>query len=260
MPSLCLACVIFTLESKEPSANKYLPAFLLWLSQLISIGGLRETDTLRIFIDPASYQYLLTSTVFDLLLPNLGCRADIVEIPRPKTLLEGMLWKYSTMPYDQDQFLYLDIDIFITKSLHSIFDSIPQGHFSAHVEGEISHPNYSNGMDIHSYNPTGPGFSAGKFFFSDKDLHIDFCTHLIGLVNPENSFYTIEQPYFNRTIYELRLPVMSSLFKSPRVSIRGLQYSKESTWLLDFAGEPGDGEAHWINMLDIFCLLHARVL
>ena len=65
VPSICLACIIYTLEDTPVEQNCYLNIFYMWLSKVIQNGGLTKDDKIHIHIDSRTMEYLQnTHTVF----------------------------------------------------------------------------------------------------------------------------------------------------------------------------------------------------
>jgi hypothetical protein len=258
MPSICLTGVAFTLKGQPPEQNKYLRILLTWMAQILKAGGLQSDDRLVLFIDSVSIQYLQENTVFETLFEAFPCHEkQVMIIPPPTTLIEGTCRRFMFFPYTQDIFLYLDIDIFVLQPLHSILD-LPKGVLACQIEGLYLDSNYSEGQPANP-DPLTPGFSDGKFCITDKNLHQRICAGFFEIVDMKSKFYTIEQPFFNTVVQTLNPPLHTTIFENPRVITTAHEYQKGRTWLLDFAGSPGDGEKHWEHIFDAFFLTHAGI-
>ena len=77
MPSICLSCIIYTIYDKQIEENKYVTIFLLWLSQLIKVGGLTKDDMLHMYIDKRTIEYLFNNSIFGKLLSKISFQNQI---------------------------------------------------------------------------------------------------------------------------------------------------------------------------------------
>jgi hypothetical protein len=259
MPSICVSCIIYTIYDKPVEENKYIQIFLIWLSQFIKISGLGKDDILHMYIDKKTSEYLFTDSIFGFLLRMAKFQTQIMGIPPPKTHLEGMMWKYNLSDYTQDIYMYCDIDILITKSLHRLVSSVKPNTIYVCIEGYMTDPDYGADISPEVIQEGMKGFSAGKFIVSGRDLRDNLFINVKELCNYEKNYYTIEQPFFNRAIMGMT-NIDMDLLNSPLISINGESYNKDSTILIDCAGEPGNGEFHYSKILDVFCLLNCDAL
>jgi len=259
MPSICVSCIIYTIYDKPVQENKYVEIFLIWLSQFIKAGGLGKDDMLHMYIDKKTAEYLFTDSIFGFLLNKAQFQRQIIGIPPPKTHLEGMMWKYNLSDYVQDIYMYCDIDILITKSLHGLVSSIKPNTIYVCIEGYMSNSDYGADISPKDIKEDMNGFSAGKFIVSGKDLRDNLFITVKELCKYEKKYYTIELPLFNRAIINMS-NIDVDLLISPLISINGELYNKDSTILIDCTGEPGNGEFHYSKMLDVFCLLNCDAL
>jgi hypothetical protein len=262
--SLCLNCIVFTLEGKEVSKNKYVDIFLLWLANLIKFGELKRDDFIRCFIDDVTKKYLEDETIFFMLMQKLPCKLQILGIPRPKTALEGMMWKYYFVNYTQDIYMYCDIDCMTIGPIHSLVGSIHDDTIAVHCEGPIEDANYGAAFSKEQLEALKglTGFSAGKFIVRGKNT----LESLFKLVNSlqlgwiGDSFYTVEQPFFNRAIYHSNQSSINfDLLNGDTISVNGNNYKKGKTILMDFMGEPGNGDFHYKKISEIFILFYSGI-
>jgi len=250
--------ILYTLTHVAPADNKYVHIFFLWLTQLMRAGGLNVHDAIEVAIDRDTYEWIRDNSVLNSLLAITPAAIRFRIMPRPKTHLEGMMWKYVPLNYVEDIFFYTDIDILVTNYLRPLVNKMKENMMYVVAEGTIHHPNY--GADIEPNFLKGlpdfyPGLSAGKFFITDKDLHKRVCRYINVRNKHPTSFYTVDQPLFNSGL----LPVENldiNLIVAPTVALNQDEYSKEHTVLLDFAGEPANGIVHLENMQDAYYLLH----
>lgn len=253
--SLCLRCILFTLEGKQPEENYYVKLFLIWLSQLRARGGLVPTDCLQILIDTPTLTYLLTQNVFHGLLGDFPCQVTTVQFQQPSSVLEGMMWKYACVDYSQECLMYCDIDILVCKSLHQLVDRLKPGTLYVHVEGTLADPDYGEAFPDDSFHHL-PGLSAGKWIVTDKELGFYVCRLIQKLQKEftETQFYTVEQPLFNVAVYTVKSVPIDMTSLTDVVSGNGHAFS-ESTVLFDCCGDPGNGTLHYEKMFEIFLLL-----
>ena len=259
MPSICLSCIIYTIEGKHVQENKYIQIFLLWLSQLIKTGGLGKNDKLIMYIDKRTVNYLFNDSIFGSVLGKAPFQTQVLGIPPPKTHLEGMMWKYNICDYTQDIYIYLDIDILVMKSLHELVGNTIPNKIYVCIEGYMSNSDYGADMSSEDLDEGMNGFSAGKFMVYGKELRDKLFKTIQGFCNYNKSYYTIEQPFFNRAILCTE-NIDVDVLVEPAVSLNNVGYNKDFTVLLDCAGEPGNGDYHHSKILDVFCLLNCDAL
>jgi hypothetical protein len=269
--SVCLSCILFTLEGQGPENNQYFPIFLMWLSQLVLKGDMRSDDRLVVKIDKPTLDYIQTNPYLVRLLQQLVCKIDFVLHPPPKTLLEGMMWKYSTMTYSQDIFMYCDIDIFILKSIHSSTDTIKKDCIYVHAENlPLSDPFFGSAFTQEELNVIPShlaGINAGKFIIRGSDLQQQFFTKILQL-NAEidgSSFVCCEQPFFNKALYTnsefpVKLFSEKDIFLGFRTDLYPLyEKEKDSYLFFDCCGNAGDGIKHFQSMFYTFLMLRAEI-
>jgi len=259
MHSICLSCIIYTIKDKSVEENKYVDIFLLWLSQLIKVGGLGKDDKLIMYIDKQTADCLFDYSIFGTLLAKAPFQTTILGIPSPKTHLEGMMWKYNIIDYSQDIYMYLDIDILVMKSLHGLLDSLVAEKIYVCIEGYMSNSDYGADIPLEELEEGMNGFSAGKFVVYGKDLRDSFFKVVQDYCRYDTRYYTVEQPFFNRAVISMSNIDVDTLVE-PLVSINCVGYNKNSTVLLDCAGEPGNGTVHYKKIHDVFCLLNCDAL
>jgi hypothetical protein len=262
--SLCLRVCLYTLSEKKLEDNLYIEIFLLWLATALKYADLDEHDMIHLITDKDTVEYLETKTYFFMLKNKLKCPITKFCLPRPTTNLEGMMYKYIFTDYTQDVFMYCDIDILIIKSIHTIIESIHEQTILLHHEGSICDPDYGGAFsqeDLAGIPEHNPGFSAGKFIICGKELHKKFFKDIYDLYlkNKNTFYYTFEQPYFNKVIYDLdittvRLDILDENFISTNNTVT------PSCILMDHCGEPADGKLHYTKMVDSVVLLYAGVL
>ncbi len=254
--------ILFTLLGKDASENKYVEVFLLWLSQLIKSADLGQQDTLEIICDQPTIQYM-QKTPFPQLMGVLSCKKNFYQLPQPRTLLEGCMWKYMPFEYSEDIFFYCDIDILIIKPLVLLFKDMSQNTLFAHIEGTLVNPNYNSDFPKGSFSPEENGYSAGKFIITGKELRNRFFTYIQTLhrQNPDAPYFCLEQPFYNRAIYDLKgtYALNMSLFNDETVCKNNSGYSKQKCILFDCNGIPGDDVRHLRKISYAISLLYCGI-
>lgn len=254
MSTICIACLIYTLEDKSVEDNMYINIFYIWLSKLIQSGGLTSNDCIHIHIDQRTMTYLENSnTVLPCIFECLPCPYVIHLIPSPKTSLEGMMNKYNITEYTHDIYIYCDIDILIINPLSTMTKDMVPNKIYACTEGRLQDIKYSDGFSTESaITPTMPGFSAGKFAITGKPLRDDFFKMIHQLCDYSTKYYTVEQPYFNRALYSVNSVDIDLL--TSFVSFNGDEYDRSKTIFHDLAGNPGNDIDHMKRVMDNICL------
>jgi len=262
--------VLFTIKGREVKDNKYVPIFQMWLSQLISKGGLLPADAIYFYTDNATLEYLKQTIVFENLTKNLPCQLRIFMIKeQPTSYIEGVMWRFIPNDYSQDVFMYCDIDILFNKSIHLITDIMKDNTICIHREGEITNHEYGSAFtkeQLLALSPNSPGFSAGKFLIKGKALYNKFLqiAHAIKADVEHNKLTDInDQHIFNKTIYYLNMnecTIDFSTLNPPLISVNAYNFNKDATILLDLMGMYGDGDFHYTKMHDMFILLRCNAL
>jgi hypothetical protein len=259
--SLCLDCNLFTIKGKSPKENKYVKIFIMWLSTVLKYGGLSEADLLHLKIDLDTFEYLKSNQTFDELIDIISCSFDISLYIPPTTIHDGMAMRYTKVNYTQDVYMYCDIDILIIKPLRSLYDLLPINTLSVHAEGQLSDDNYGKAFteEERSTLPSIlPGFSSGKFIIHGKELYSQFVDMIMILYKVNHTtYFTIDQPLFNRAIYLLiKDPNQLKMIPPTFISSNG-QYFTTECILLDAMGMPGDGDMHFDKILNYFTTVNS---
>jgi len=260
-PSLCLSTILFTLEAKEPKENEYTTMFLLWLTRLIRSAYLNESDALYLYIDTRTMSYLNRETIFPDLRAAVQCPVKVFGVPPPKTILEGMQWKFSAQDYSQDYYMYCDLDVYIMAPIRPLLERLEPETLYIEAEGTIHHDNYGadNPPEFkHVFPPDTPGFSSGKFLMTSRALRDKLFQKVLSLWKEGAKYYCVEQPFVNRAILEMytEIEVDTGPFKTPYLMKQRADFNADTAFI-DLAGEPGNGPLHLEKMLNIYMLLDA---
>jgi hypothetical protein len=251
--SFCVYTVLYTLEDKKPEENEYVQMFLLWFAQMAKVG---TAKTIHLFIDSVTLEYM-KQTSFNIISERIQCNLSIMEFPPPKTHLDGMKMKYTEFEYEEDYLMYMDIDILVLKPLVGL---LGEGGDDVDIyldqEGDIEEHGYMDALTederaIILNSGVKHGFSAGKFIIRNKEMGREFFREIREHIsnNPGTTYYSVEQPVFNRTIFCMSSHLNMSTMESKLISTNFRNFMPE-TVLLDFCGEPGNGQVHLNKMIN----------
>lgn len=255
--SFCVYTILYTLEDKKPEENDYVQIFLFWFAQFMKIN---TASTLTLLVDTRTYEYL-EKTAFSILSNRIECNLSILQFPVPKTHLDGMKMKYTKFDYDEEYLMYLDVDVIVlkpligligdtSKGIHIHRENIDQKHIEDHgyldaFNEEEKHMIKSSDIKL--------GISAGKFIIKDKAVRDALFKEIHTFMenNPNTTYYSVEQPIFNRAILSLGSEAKVGLVNNKFISTNFHNMSDDII-LIDLCGEPGNGRAHLCKMIDGF--------
>jgi len=264
MPSLCLSCLLFTLDNKEVKDNKYVNIFIIWLTQLIKYGGLDKDDIIYIISDNRTIEFIkdANNTIFSTLCSFTKFQVCFLYNEPPKTLMEGMMLRYRRNPYIQDIYMYCDIDILILDSLHRLTNSMVKNHIYVCTEGPFRDVYYSCGIPeniMMHMKDNNQGVSSGKFAIYGKEICEFLFNQMNYLYNSNPDIITLDQPVFNHCIILLlnnNFLIDTTLLRK-YVSFNGDEYKHGTTIMFDCAGfESGHDVIHYKKMFDISLLFN----
>ena len=259
MNSICLSCILYTRENVSVKENQYIQVFIMWLTQIVKINALDATDILHITVDKPTFEYMLSNyTSFKSLLNKIN-HVIFIE-PSPKTNLEGWMWKFIPRDYSQDVYLYLDIDIFILKSLQQLVQPMKPNQIYACREGNMTNANYNAAFPesvLTQFTIKDPGYSVGKFAITSIRIRDIFFKEINKICDNNVTYYCPEQAFYNVIIYGMRNTSIlnTDILCAPYISFNGYFYKKDKTILFDCAGEPGNGLKHIEKYIDVLGLL-----
>ena len=262
-PSILLYTILFTLDSVPCHKNKYIDIFITWFTFLIKSKSLNENDLLLIFTDKYTIQYLKSLESFKYILYNSNFITAYIILKQPKTVMEGCMWKYNVLDtkilsqYNKDIYIYMDTDVLINKSFKTITDQMIPNSICVH-EANYFYPNYyfegipQNEMDIFADSNT-KGVNAGHFAFYGKSIMLEIFNKIIEYNKTETNYKTLEQPLFNRAIYnyyiiEKKINVLHTM--NSFVSNYSIPVNFDSV-LIDCCGDPGYDLEHYEKIMNI---------
>ena len=262
MPSLLLNCVLFTLKDRKVRDNEYVTIFYTWLSKLIQNGGLDKADKLVITIDERTIEYFKRLPgCLGVLLSKLQCPYVFKILPAPTTMLEGMKMRYHAYNFEQDAYMYCDIDVIIMKSLKTIISQTKPGRIYTCIEGKLDDPNY--GADTPAIKHphyielggVGLGYTSGIFIVT-ATAFLEALFYRVHKYYRDAGYYALDQPFFNRAVHEL--PHDASLLWK-HVTFNGQNYNKDTCVLFNCAGDVGNGFKHHEKIKDVLMMIDAGV-
>lgn len=228
--------IVFSLG--DAKTNAYVWMFCLLIKSMIQTETLTEKDTYYVLADTETI-----SSVSD----HLGdCiqYVEFLEIPKPKTLLEGMLWKYklhTILDITNKDCMYLDVDML---SIRTFTPPIPEDTICVLPEGSCLNTDYCGCWKL----DTPCGFSAAFFAFNFGPCVQMFFEKILELAEKtKESFYTIEQPFFNKALEHENYV----LFDDKLMSVNSHE-NLDTCCFISYAGIPGNAYFHWQKGLAYF--------
>jgi hypothetical protein len=229
--------VVYSLTA---NANKYLDMFCIAYTSLLQNNVINDSDTAILLCDAET----ATKAQY------FKCLSKVkkVIVPKPKTHLEGMLYRYRLHEYfplvDGDVCMSLDVDMITIRRFRI---ECPKDTILAYPEGNPADPNYCGDMTL----TTPHGCSATVFCYSFSQT----IKALLDSVKGEKIHYTLDGPYYNKALEQFKNNV--AYLPKSMLSFNG-HYQSEQTLFINLAGEPGDETLHWTKMLDCLMLLNIR--
>ena len=271
-PSVCLYTILFTLDNIPCHKNKYIDIFITWFTFLIKSKSLNENDVVLVIIDKYTLQYLEGLESFIEIVNNNYYRNNIkYNIQKqPKTVMEGCMWKYNILDtkmlnqFNKDIYIYMDTDVLINKSFKIITDQMKPNTICIHEEKTSANEINSsllyyyfegipqNEMDIF-VNLNIKGLTAGHFAFYGKSIMLEIFNKIIEYNKVKTNYETLEQPLFNRAIYnyyiiEKKINVLHTM--NSLVSSYSVPVNFDSV-LIDCCGDPGNDLEHYEKVINV---------
>lgn len=221
----------------DPKSNCYLYMLMMMVHTLTLTGTFKPiSDKFFVITDEA------TGCVINKL--SILNSVEVVPVPRCKDVYEMMKWKYRLHNYidlsGQDT-LYLDVDMLGLKPLRF---TLPEDTFLVAPEGQATDKNYC---------AAGPlrlpwGVSAGIFGYRFGPKVRQVFEHVLQRMeaDPER-YYTLDQPHFNIAFPHTKFLTVPA----GGISFNG-HGDLSKAFLMNLAGEPGDGPFHYLKMLEMY--------
>ena len=250
--------LLFTLVGKDPAENRYIEMFYMWLAYVVRNAGLAKGDKVRVLIDEASLDIIDYDFINNILSNSNNIGIELKLIQQPSTLSQGIAERYN--PANIGDFteatIFLDLDVLVLKPLTFIKDLGPDT-LSVSGEGKIYEHSYGGlVLERVAENESLPGITGAIYAFSyGKRVAELFNNVRTACLQQHPPFYTIDQPFFNKYVYE-------SIFRGDKFidmmngdfSENNKLYPLHSTVFMNFCGEPGEGTKHHQKMLAMLCL------
>jgi hypothetical protein len=262
MRSLFLNCVLFTLSTQEVKDNAYILIFYTWLSKLIQNAGLTKDDFVMISIDKRTFDYIKTTPkCLNYLFHKMPCPHTFMIFPSPETMMEGMLMRYKQHSYQQDAYMYCDIDVIIRKPLRTFLERTIPDKMYVVMEGDLRDKNYGADMEcIEFTSDKNPGYTSGIWLFTGQEVYGAFLNLLHSHYKMDAKYYALDQPFFNRAAYDLPQRNIIRDVLTEHTSFNGHNYNRDTCVLLNCAGDVGDGAKHYEKIQEVLIMMDAGVL
>ena len=269
-PSVCLYTILFTLDHVPCHKNKYIDIFIVWFTFLIKSKSLKENDMLVIIIDKYTIQYIESLESFKNILKSAFFMIKYIKVRQPKTVMEGCMWKYNVLDertlklFNKDIYMYMDTDVLINNSFRIITDQMKPNsicvnettspHFHYYFEGIPQ-----NEIDIF-FKSNIRGITAGHFAFYGNSMMLEVFNKIIEYNKVETKFETLEQPFFNRAIFnyyviEKKIDVLHS------INSFTIDYSLPINFnsiLIDCCGDPGNDLEHYEKVVNVLLMKYLQ--
>jgi lipopolysaccharide biosynthesis glycosyltransferase len=172
-------------------------------------------------------------------------------------------------------YLYLDVDVLFINNIRKLFkDSVNTTKTTIYLRPEVQF-DFLNGMfygelatddDKELFltkNVKLPGFSSGIFGWTNSEKIKDFFDFVKNkALTNDKEYYTVDQPFFNATLFNYFFKETGKLnfipLDSEKIIDNRYVNNNEKIVLINYCGVPGDDSFHWDKMLlhlliDSFC-------
>ena len=251
--------VLFTLVGKDPADNRYVEMFYIWLTHLLKNGGLVEGDKICVLIDSPTIDFINADGNIGFILNTCRVSIEFWLVRQPSTPSEGMVQKYNIEDVPaivSDCSLYLDLDIVVKAPLTPVRQLIPDT-IAVVKEGNIYSDDYAGKVLPREPGKEGyPGFSAALFAFSVGETVREFMRSVKGdCLAQDPPFYTVEQPFFNKYMYEMFINKERPFFIIPEKIVSNNDMTpSDSVVFVNYCGDPGNGPRHLVKMIVGMCI------
>jgi len=262
---------VFTVQGVDVSANPYVEMMGIWHMFLKSFGGLGPEDKIMLVMDEATHAFMRGTGEVDDFLKSVV----IGLYPQPATTLEGMKARYSFAAHLQEtnpgvSYLYLDLDVLVCRPLETLYDPIMARNRLIYTTEEVIRPlvggllgdNYladripeltdAQKADLE----TQGGITSGIFgWHNSKPTFSSFFRGIAEAMNVDardgKTYDTFDQPYFVEAVVRQRLKSAWSTYHidSEKIGINELVKPDTPYVLMNYCGEPGQGENHLTKLL-----------
>ena len=231
--------IVFSLG--DPQKNEYLYMLALLIQSLKKTGTYIPSED--------KYYVMADAATIPLLKEMIQLQSvEILEIPKPADVYDGMQYKYRLFDYapvSDDNVMYIDVDmICLRPSRHTI----GADRLYVFPEGSKHDDNYRGDSDY--LLPFGAGFTAGFFMYRwGQRVEATFDSILRNMAGTKVRFYTLDQPWFNRALDYATGCV--GFLPGTFISFNG-HNNRGVASFLNLAGIPGDGPFHFRKALSLY--------
>lgn len=250
--------VLFTLDGKNPADNRYVEMFYIWLSHVLKNGGLGTGDKICILIDKPTIDFLNTEFNIGFIINTSVIPIEFYAVKSPQKISEGMSFRYSLDEYPMicnECSLYIDLDVIVVSPLQVIRE-VSNDTIMAVVEGYIENDDYGGKvLPTHLKNNEYPGFTSAIFAFSVGEEVKSFMRKVKNAcLMQDPPFYTVDQPFFNKYIYEELLNKKRLLYILPKTYVtNNTMIPSETAIFKNYSGSPGNGSKHVVKLIMMMC-------
>lgn len=258
LESFTLYTSLFTLADKDPSSNRYIDMFYIWLTYIIRNAGLGPNDSVVFLIDQRTLDYIKRGGVLDTLIEYIPFRFIFITTPVPNNVSEGICYRYTHAPshtHAGSYVLFLGVNLLIVKALAPILKAMMRSatEFFVLPEGNLSDRKYGELMPVKTI---GPGLAASWFFY--KTSAFDRVSTLFSsivkgcLSRVDFPFYTIDQPFYNLEVYQVKSLSIGGL--SSNMVATSQNYEREYTFFVNYCGDPGRPTLQYSKLFTMLCM------
>ena len=217
---------------------------MMLLQSLLKTKTLQATDTYVIMVDLETWQVLHTISLFK--QPNI----DLIIMPTPKTILEGMTWRYRLhrqMDILGKTVCYMDVDMLCVRNMKIELPDV-KDMLLVFPEGKPDDSNYT-GNTIPLTRPYG--VSSGFFIYKCGPKVLQCMEEVYYKIRTQTTeYYTLDQPHFNKALED---KLFFHYLSHKTLSFNGHNIDPaDPPVFINCCGDPGSGHFHLLKMLQFF--------
>ena len=249
----------------------------IWYLFLKQHGGLVDGDSIIIQMDRVTYDFIKGTGEVDDFLKEI----EIAVYEQPTTPLEGMSARYKLAATLQKavpgrMYLHLDLDVLVCRPLRQLYDEIMIQNRLLYTTEEkvlgyakdILSENYLAERipltDVQQTDLSGTGgIGAGTFGWHNMNPSFsEFFTEITRKINESTtSYYTVDQPFFNEAVL---LKKFNNEWSVYHVDSNLVGINEEITpslpyVLMNYSGDPGNGQLHSEKLVDAYNTVFGNV-
>lgn len=236
---------VFSLSAQQlAQKNEYIYMLMMLYSTLKRVSSIAEGDIYYLMADEDTAE----------VIKGIPCLSDlnIILMPKPKTLLEGMAWRYQLHRHIDlvgKSVMYLDVDMLNIKQIRIEIPADLEDVMIVYPEGLNTDTNYTGSGGSLATLAIPMGVSSGFFIYKCGAKVIQFLEEVYHKIRTHTEiYYTLDQPHFNKTIEGKDFCMYMD---HATVLFNGHGERKDNTLFINCCGCPGDGAFHFRKMLEI---------